>query len=130
MPAGAILALREIQMHTSFRDNLLGINGAYPKTQTMRVWCKRIADQHQASYISGSWVRVWRSIGHKSTIGWLRYTSWDTVELGDITQEDCVREGRPFMTPDQFVLWFFPGLAPMTELVRLQFEFRACKACS
>ena len=111
VPAGAGLAMREIQMESCFRDNLLGTNGACPKTQTIRAWCTKREAEHYTSYISGLWVRVWRGVGHRSTIGWLRFTSWDKVPVGRISQEDCVREGRPLMTPMQFVLRFFPGVS-------------------
>ena len=126
LPEGAVLARREIQMLGVFKDSLLGLNGAPPKTQTIRNWCANRADEHQNAYIEGKWVRVWRGQGHKSTIGWLKVTSWTTMMIGHLTQGDCVREGCPHLTTEQFTETFFPKLTPLSEVIRIQFEFRVC----
>ena len=128
LPAGAVLASREIQMKEIFRDNLLCINGAPPKTQTMRVWCKARASTHYQAYALGQWVRVWRGQGNSSTIGWLRYTYWNTVMVCDISGLDCIREGCPTWTPQHFLRTFFPQCQPTDTLIRVRFEFRACRA--
>ena len=128
LPNDAILASREIQMKVEFRDNLLGSNGAPPKTQTMRDWCEARATEHHCSYTQGKWVRVWRGQGHKTTIGWLLFTDWDTVEVGKITRYDCVREGRPGLSPQQFRDTFFHGLGSSYKLIRVQFVFRVCSS--
>ena len=76
---GVVLASREIQMKEDFRANLLGTDGAPPKTQTMRKWCPERKTEHRDSFLGGKWVRVWRGQGHKSTIGWLLIVSWDKL---------------------------------------------------
>ena len=125
---GAVLASRELQMKEIFRDSLLCINGAPPKTQTMRVWCKARASTHYQAYALGQWVRVWRGQGNSSTIGWLRYTYWNTVMVCDISGLDCIREGCPTWTPQHFLRTFFPQCQPTDTLIRVRFEFRACRA--
>jgi hypothetical protein len=130
LPDDAILASHEIQMEVGFRDNLLGSNGAAPKTQTMRKWCEARATEHHCSYTKGKWVKVWRGQGHSTTIGWLLFTFWDTVEVGKITWYDCVREGRPGLTPQQFRDTFFPGLESSCKLIRVKFVFRVCNSVS
>ena len=129
LPRGVVLASREIQMLEVFRENLLGTSGSPPKTQTMRKWCSARAHEHYQSYILGKWVRVWRGQGHNSTIGWLLYTSWDRLMVKNITKEDCVREGRPQLTPKKFVKKFFPELPPTFQLYRVCFMFRKCTMC-
>ena len=126
---GVVLASREIQMADVFRDNLLGINGAPPKTQTMRDWCPARAGEHHRSFTLGRWVRVWRGQGHRDTIGWLLLKTWDILKVVDITKADCVREGRPELTSEKFVGLFFPELGPTDELYRVTFVFRACSGC-
>jgi hypothetical protein len=129
LPTGVVLASREIQMKEVFKDNLLDVNGAPPKTQTLRDWCPARAAEHYRSYTSGHWIRVWRGQGHKNTIGWILLKSWDILRVGEINKEDCVREGRPNLTSKQFVDLFFPGLGPTDELYRVRFVFRVCRAC-
>jgi len=127
LPSSAVLAAREIQMKDTFKDNLMGSNGSPLKTQTLREWCPARAREHQQSFVHGKWVRVWVGQGHASTIGWLRITKWDTIEVGGITTEDCVREGRPQWTPTRFKREFFPKNLSSDKLIRLQFYFRGCK---
>jgi hypothetical protein len=126
LPRGAMLATREIQMFSVFRANLLGTEGEPPKTQTLRVWGAQRKKAHYTSYTHGRWIRVWRGQGHKDTIGWMLITHWDTVHVGDITQSDCVREGRPNWQPDALKRTFFRGLTSNTPLTRVQFVFRKC----
>ena len=129
LPSGVVLATREIQMAEVFKNNLLGINDAPPKTQTMRDWCPARATEYHRSYTLGLWIRVWRGQGHKTTIGWLLLKTWDKLKVGSITNADCVREGRPNTTPEQFSELFFPTLGPTDELYRVTFVFRACLGC-
>ena len=130
LPPGVGLATREIQMDEVFRDNLLGINGAPPKTQTLRDWSPGRVAEHYHSYVHGKWIRVWRGQGHISTIGWLLLISWDTVTVCNIDKTDCVREGFPLLSSKEFVNMFFPNLNRTHQLHRLQFVFRACRACN
>jgi hypothetical protein len=126
LPAGVLLATREIQMLEFFRNSLLGLNGAHPKTQTMRRWSPGRVAERKHSFVHGKWIRVWRGQGHRSTIGWLLLTGWDTVKIRDIDRGDCMREGCPQLSPREFVNMFFPLLKPTDRLQRLQFVFRAC----
>lgn len=120
------LAKREIQMLEVFRKNLLQLHGSPPKTQTLRDWGLQRQLEHFRSFKKGMWIRVWRGQGHSSTIGWLRIVSWDKIRIRDITQADCIREGRPSLTPFEFIEDFFPKYDDLFILTRIQFVFRAC----
>ena len=126
LPSGIMFSQREIQMKHDWLDNLIGTEP--PKTQTLRVWKRARAAEHLHSYLSGKWVRVWRGQGHSSTIGWLLITGWDVVRLGDMTNEDCCREGRPGMLPSQFLRQYLltSKTTVDTRVYRLQFTFKAC----
>jgi hypothetical protein len=126
LPPGAMLARREIQMVAAFRKNLLRIDGAPAKTQTLRVWGAKRRAEHYTAYTQGKWIRVWQGQGHKATIGWLRITRWDTIRVGGITRCDCIREGRPNLLPVTFARTYFNGVSSASQLLRIQFEFRAC----
>ena len=131
IPFGALTAKREIQMKACFRDNLLGQRGAPLKTQTLRVWSAPRASEHYRSFLGRKWIRVWRGQGHIDTIGWMQIQRWDTVRLGDITEADCEREGRPDMEPLAFLTEFLlsseKNINIDTVAFRLLFRFRPCK---
>jgi hypothetical protein len=129
LPAGVLLATREIQMFAEFKDNLLLADNAPPKTQTCRVWCPHRARAHKESFTEGKWIRVWRGQGHKDTIGWLLITHWDEIKVGDIDQGDCVREGRPEWEPDTFKKKYLRGMGAAATVTRIKFDFRPCRAC-
>ena len=129
LPLGARISSREIQMFPEFRDNLLRKNREPAKTQTLRTWGKHRARAHKQSFWDGKWIRVWRGQGHKDTIGWLLITFWDEIKVGTLDHGDCVREGRPTWDVEKFRQKYCKGLDTDYELVRIRFEFRACRAC-
>jgi hypothetical protein len=126
LPHTAVLASREIQMLPGFKSNLLGLHREPLKTQTLRDWSPRRAAEHHQSFMHKKWVRVWVGQGHAATIGWLQIITWDYISVSEITKNDCVREGRPGLTPAQFSLKFFPKKKPADRLIRLQFHFVGC----
>lgn len=129
LPLGVLLARREIQMFPEFKGNLLRMKGEPAKTQTFRRWGVERARAHKLSYSDGKWIRVWRGQGHKDTIGWLLITFWDEVKVHAITKGDCVREGRPTWEPEMFREKYCKGLSPKSTLIRVKFDFRACRTC-
>ena len=127
LPPGSKIAKREIQMCEDFRRNLLSSStGAPPKTQTIRLWGLARRKEHWASYREGRWIRVWRGQGHKSTIGWMKISHWDDIQLGQLDDGDCVREGLPGMPVAVFKRIYFGGANATTRCVRLQFAFEPC----
>jgi hypothetical protein len=118
-------------MMTCFRDNLLELRGAPKKNQTLRVWSDARKGEHYRSFVGRKWIRVWRGQGHIHTIGWIQIQRWDEVRLGDITEADCAREGRPDMTPLVFLHTFLlsskKNITVDTLAVRVLFHFRPCR---
>jgi hypothetical protein len=92
-----------LSFQKDFEGNILGHPGYPKKTQTIRIMKieKRFLD-HENEFF-----RARRGQGNKKTIGWMRPTRHDRIQLKDITKEDLVREGRPDMTVDQFKEVYF-----------------------
>ena len=93
------------------------------KTETRRDWGgnshfegqKRALDEHL-------FVRVWCGV-KGNLIGYIQYLSFTRQRLGDMTQDDVVREGGGAMTVDDFRKANFPGVSDEKILLVVRFIF-------
>ena len=72
-----------------------------PKTESRRVWCLKTVNKFKKFIDTRTCVRTGGQ-GNKATIGWSLLTALYQSKPRETTQEACVREGCPGLTPSQF----------------------------
>ena len=63
------------------------------KDTTLRFWQRGFLASHVNCFVKTQLVTVWQGQGHHSTCGFVLYTSMTNTTVGDVTEQDLVREG-------------------------------------